>query len=256
MREGTGESRRGASRLLRFGLGLVALFTIVAVAGNAAEFDTSGIRSSGGPRNILPIESGLDIDDGGPAVVEERVEIPEPILIGLAVVSAVGLVYLLSKQKLSSLFRRPSVRFRRAAAVNVSDDDEDAGAIAEIARDLIDELNEGDSPRHAIQRAYAAVETGFGSDEFARRPAETPLRYLDRIFGRHEAVREPLADLTDLFQRARFSSDPVGESMRHDAIAALTAIRDYYTTTSWRRIAERRPSRATRPTGRRTKAPA
>lgn len=243
MREGRGASRRhDASRLLRFGFGLFLLLTIVAIAGNAAEFATGGIRTPG-PRDVLPIESGLTVDAPSRPRSNERVEIPEPVVIALVVVCAVAVLYLLSKQKLTALSRRPSIRFRRTPQVDITTDSDDAEVIAEIARDLIDELNAGDNPRHAIQRAYAAVESGFGSDEFARRPAETPLRYLDRIFGRHQDIRGALAELTELFQRARFSADPVDETMRSEAVDALSEIREYYTTASWRRIATRRDAR-------------
>ena len=67
---------------------------------------------------------------------------------------------------------------------------------------------------------------------------------LPRQLGRHARVKQPLENLTHLFQRARFSSEPIDEEMRASAIEALTEIRDYYTAISWKRISNRRTGRA------------
>jgi len=227
------------NRLIRFAAGTCALLVLVAIASNAEQFQTSD-NTTPTARAVLPIERDLaeaTIDD--PDRAEEPLELPEPVVIGLAIALGIGGLYLLSRQRFSFQFRRPSMQIARGPKVEVTEEQE-AEAIADFARDLIDELNDGDSPRYAIQRAYAAVETGFGAQELARKPAETPLRYLDRIFGRHATVKEPLATLTDLFQQARFSEDPVEESMRTDAITALTDIRDYYQAFAWKKISNRR----------------
>lgn len=169
------------------------------------------------------------IGDGEPA------ELPDAVAIAIGIVAGGGFLYLLSRQRFAiSLARR---RMKSAPTETGRDTHEDADAIASIARDLIDELAAGDDARLAIQRAYAAVETGFGSKEFERRPAETPLKYLARIFGKHQQIAEPLDRLTHLFQQARFSQAPVDEPMRRGAIEALGEIRDYYQDVSWRRIA-------------------
>jgi len=97
-----------------------------------------------------------------------------------------------------------------------------------VTPDLIDDLSIEGDPRAAIQRAYAAVETGFGSRDLARKPAETPLRYLQRVFGRNLDQSAPLQQLTVLFEAARFSSAPVTEQMRTQAIEAFAEIREHY----------------------------
>lgn len=211
---------------------------LAGIASNAEQF-TAGDARTPPTRSVLPIEADLAPNDTEESDSSEPVEIPEPVVIGLAAAMGIGLLYLLSRQRFSFRFRRPSIAFTRSTAVAITEEDE-AEAIADFARDLIEELNEGDSPRYAIQRAYAAVETGFGATELTRKPAETPLRYLDRIFGRHGKVKEPLEQLTHLFQRARFSDEDIDEDMRASAIAALSKIRDYYTAISWQRISKRR----------------
>lgn len=154
----------------------------------------------------------------------EPIRLPRWLVIGVAVLAGIGLLYVLSLQRFVVRRRRG----RAVAASHALTDDEEAEAIVEFTRDLIDELRDGDDPRQAIQRAYAAVETGFGVIELTRKPAETPLAYLSRILGRDQDVSEPLATLTDLFQVARFSDEPVTELMRTEAIEAVGQIRSRY----------------------------
>jgi hypothetical protein len=229
-------------RLAVFAAGALGLLVLVAVASNAEQF-TLGETGTPPGRNVLAIESGLSPGESDAADIANPIDIPESVVIALTVVLGIGLLYLLSRQRFSFRFRRPSINLTRSAAAEITEE-EQAEQIADFARDLIDELNDGDSPRYAIQRAYAAVETGFGAIELTRKTAETPLRYLDRIFGRHARVKQPLENLTHLFQRARFSSEPIDEEMRASAIEALTEIRDYYTAISWKRISNRRTGRA------------
>lgn len=156
----------------------------------------------------------------------EPVRIPRPLLIGFAIVAAMASLYFLSLQRIALKLRRS-----KAPAVATAPQltaEEEATQIVQITRDLIDELREGDDPRSAIQRAYAAVETGLGTDELARKPAETPLTYLNRVFGRNKEAAPPLENLTRLFEVARFSQSPIDEAMRAEAIAHLVEIRERY----------------------------
>jgi len=214
------------------------MLVLVGIASNAEQFEPGADRAPP-TRSVSPIQGDVaEIEQETPELFEEPVELPQWTVVALSIVFGVGGLYLLSKQRINWTFRRPSIQITRSPDIEVSEE-EQAEAIADLARDLIDELNEGDSARYAIQRAYAAVETGFGSTELARKEAETPLRYLDRIFGRHSQMEEPLAQLTSLFQHARFSDEPVDESMRHQAIEALTEIRDYYQSVAWAKISRR-----------------
>lgn len=238
-------------RLLLFFGGTLVLLLLVGVASNAEQFTaTTPDRTEPERREILPIERDLReaVDDESPVVPRaetEPLEVPPWIAFSLAGIAGIAALYLLSRQRVSlRLLRRRSVAFARSAKTEVTEE-EQAEAIADFAHDLIAELSADDDPRQAIQRAYAAVETGFGAQELARKPAETPLKYLDRIFGRHRAVEEPLRHLTSLFQHARFSDEPVDESMRAEAIASLREIADYYKGFAWDRISNiRRKTRA------------
>lgn len=204
----------------------------VALASNteSLEFSSSAPdpTSANAPKNLNPVDGELPpIGQTGAAPPELRpIRIPRPVLIVAGILAAVAVLYFLSLQRIALQFRRSK------ASVTVTKPtltvDEEADEIVRITRDLIDELAEGDDPRLAIQRAYAAVETGFGTEELARRRAETPLQYLGRVFGRNENAAPPLRELTKLFELARFSQAPVDESMRTDAIAHLTEIRERY----------------------------
>ena len=74
--------------------------------------------------------------------------------------------------------------------------------------------------------AYVRMESALAEAGLERRPSEAPREYLARITGRLGVARHPTATLTALFERARFSTHPVGESMRHDAVTALQQIAD------------------------------
>lgn len=90
------------------------------------------------------------------------------------------------------------------------------------------ELEAEPDPRQAIQRAYAVVESGFANPELARRKSETPTRYLERCLGRIEGSGNDLAQLTNLFQFARYSPHPVTEDMRLAAIDSVLGLRSRY----------------------------
>lgn len=220
-------------RQLAFAAGVVGLFVIAGVASNSAQFAPGEQRPP--VRAVLPIEQNMTNSDSGTRTVPSTVELPQTVVVACAVVMALAVLYLLSRQRFSIRFRRPSVRLTTTRNATFSEE-EHADTVAEFTRDLIDELREGDSPRIAIQRAYAAVETGFGAKDLARKKAETPTRYMQRIFGQHASIAEPLRQLTSLFQQARFSHDAVTEASRDEAIAALAAIRMHYTKSAWRQI--------------------
>lgn len=145
-------------------------------------------------------------------------------------VAVVGIVLYLLAQHGSKfgLLKGRRHRLKAAPITEQRSEDERDEEVIRVTTDLIDDLSIEGDPRAAIQRAYAAVETGFGSRELARKPAETPMRYLQRVFGRHLDQAGPLHVLTSLFETARFSTQPVTEGMRSEAIEAVSEIREHY----------------------------
>lgn len=91
--------------------------------------------------------------------------------------------------------------------------------------DAIEDLRREPDPRRAVVAAYARMEQALSIYGLPRRPAEAPYEYLGRVAKELEA-EESVADLTDLFELAKFSEHSVDEAMRGRAIAALSAVRD------------------------------
>jgi|GEM_PF-3364870 len=99
-----------------------------------------------------------------------------------------------------------------------------------VVDSLLHQLRTEPEPRVAIQQAYAAMEAGFGRPELARRRSDSALAHLNRVLGQVDGAQQPLVTLTRLFERARFSNQPVDESMREQAIEAVLKIRETYAT--------------------------
>jgi hypothetical protein len=92
--------------------------------------------------------------------------------------------------------------------------------------DAIDDLRNEPDARRAVIAAYARMEGVLARRGHARDPAETPFEYLSRILlslrVREGAVRE----LTDLFERAKFSTHEIDDDMKERAISALVSVRE------------------------------
>jgi hypothetical protein len=97
--------------------------------------------------------------------------------------------------------------------------------VADGARDAIDAIAIPADPRAAVLAAYARMETALARAGLARRDSEAPREYLSRLEDGLGGGRAPAARLTGLFERARFSTHPIGEDVRSDALDALDALR-------------------------------
>jgi hypothetical protein len=212
-------------------LGAAAVLLVLAgIASNVEDIEFTATERE--PRAV-PLGDNGEREDFAPLARGESSppEQREPQEVGwvavvIGVVLGAGALWFLSKQRIKVMLRRRS--FQSTVPTSELSDEEHAEAIVEFADTLIDDLRQGGDPGEAIQRCYAAVETGFGKRELRRKPAETPNKYLDRVFGRNAAAAEPLHTLTDLFQVARFSQEPVTEAMRDTAIDSLVEIRTNY----------------------------
>ncbi|MFN2490405.1 MAG: DUF4129 domain-containing protein [Actinomycetota bacterium] len=90
----------------------------------------------------------------------------------------------------------------------------------------MDDLSTIEDPRAAVIAAYARMETLLARAGIARRPSDTPIELLARVLRAHRAAESSITRLTELFERARFSSHEIDEPMRRSAVAALGDIRD------------------------------
>jgi hypothetical protein len=76
-------------------------------------------------------------------------------------------------------------------------------------------------PRAAIINAYARLLDGLAAGGMPRRESETPEQYLRRCVDQWGVPREPMEELTALFTLARFSTHPIDETQRAEAVACL-----------------------------------
>jgi hypothetical protein len=74
--------------------------------------------------------------------------------------------------------------------------------------------------------AYARAERILGAHGLPRRPFEAPLEYLSRVLLELRVRAGAALELTELFERAKFSPHRVDETMKDEAIEALAAVRD------------------------------
>jgi hypothetical protein len=98
--------------------------------------------------------------------------------------------------------------------------------LATVVGETIDDLLREADPRAAVIAAYARMERVLGQGGHPRRPAEAPFEYLSRILLALKVRAGAVRELTELFERAKFSTHPIDASMRERAISALVSVRD------------------------------
>jgi len=111
---------------------------------------------------------------------------------------------------------------KRRRSRRVSPEADDAIVLQALDKSL-DDLRRERDVRRAIVACYARMERAFAGAGRGRRPHETPLEFLRRVLER--VAREPGQVLTELFERARFSVEPMGEREKLSAIGALEKLR-------------------------------
>jgi hypothetical protein len=109
-----------------------------------------------------------------------------------------------------------------AASADVDEDD----AILEELDAGIDDLASIGDPREAVISCYARMETLLARAGIPRREADTPEELLARVLRAHRAADASLTELTELFERARFSPHRIDDAMRRAALRALREVRD------------------------------
>jgi hypothetical protein len=101
-----------------------------------------------------------------------------------------------------------------------------AATLADVLDDSLDDLRAETDPRRAVIAAYARLERVLAAHRLPRLSPETPEEYLARILPELDVDPASIRRLTDLFMWAKFSHHEVGQSMKEEAIAALTTARD------------------------------
>ena len=116
------------------------------------------------------------------------------------------------------IVRRERARRRRAALSA-------PGQLAELLDDTLAGLEDETDPRRSVIAAWIRMEGGLGAAGLPRRPAEAPLEYVGRVLESANVRPESIRRLADLFERAKFSQHAIDESMRAEAIEAVTIVR-------------------------------
>jgi len=126
---------------------------------------------------------------------------------------------------------RPELVWRR---VEPHDDfnmlDRMAAAMAADAAAQRAALDHGEA-RNAIVECWSRLENLVTVAGFDRDPADTAAEFTARVLSRFPVDPIAIADLSALYREARFSTHPMGEPERAEAIAALDAIHTALHTT-------------------------
>jgi len=150
---------------------------------------------------------------GGPRTppVEPHADVQWPLvfIFGSLVVAIVGTMGVLVLRRRRGLLEPPST----------------AAALAKVLDESVDDLRAEPDPRQAVIRTYARMERTFAARGHPREPFEAPIEYLVRMLDVVHASALSIRRLTQLFQRARFSTHGVDEGMKGDAIDSLDALR-------------------------------
>jgi hypothetical protein len=100
--------------------------------------------------------------------------------------------------------------------------------VAEVAAALsagLDELARGHDPRSVVIACWVRLEQAAGDVGTPRRASDAPADYVLRLLAGHQVSRTVLDRLAAVYRQARYSSGPVDESMRREAVAALEHLR-------------------------------
>jgi len=91
--------------------------------------------------------------------------------------------------------------------------------------DSLGDLSEEADARLAIIRCYRRFEVALARSRVPRSPWQTPLEFMRDALARLPLPSDAVEQLTRLFERARFSNEPLGRAERDSAWASLVAIR-------------------------------
>jgi hypothetical protein len=191
---------------------VMGVVTLIAYARRHHIFFGSGQHTGG--NSATPV-AGQGAHGKHPATPQPHFEWPV-LWVALGLVALVGGWWWLSLRRRGSL----------AALPWEGEEPELAADVALTIGDAIDDLEAEPDARRAVIAAYARMENTFARHGVGRRASETPLEYLRRALLALTAERGAVAQLTDLFEEAKFSRHDIGSDMKRDAIDALRTIRD------------------------------
>ena len=141
-------------------------------------------------------------------------------LVGLALLVG-GVVLVVRRRRPVAVGELPTEALAAAEEDALAEAEEETLAVA--AAQWMDDLRAKGDVRRAIIACYGQMERALAGVGTARQPAETPFEYLARVL---EAVAAgPARVLTELYERAMFSLEPMGEREKEQAMEALESLR-------------------------------
>lgn len=148
------------------------------------------------------------------------------VFLGLALVVAAGIAYMLYRKV--RLTRRSRASRVTGGEVEIDETVDDLRRAAEEAGDALRDDNVEASD--AIIRAWLALERTAADSGAARGAAQTPSEFTADLLRRYRADADAVRRLLDLYEQARFSTDP--EMSAHDVATAQRALDDITRTLS------------------------
>ena len=115
---------------------------------------------------------------------------------------------------------------RRRGQVELEDGETVEEELSAVVSETIDDLRREADPRRAVIAAYARMERVLAQNGHPRHASEAPFEYLARTLSRLRVRAAAIGDLTELFERAKFSTHEIDQAMKERAIAALVSVRD------------------------------
>lgn len=197
-----------ARRKRRSGLGSIMIF--FGILALLAYLHSRDLLPNSGPEDRTPPEGSPPGGEGGadPGRYEPQLAwIPLLVVVALGAVATAALI-------VAARRRRPQ---RRASV---------AATLASALDDSLDDLHAEADPRRAVIASYARLERILAGHGLGRNAPETPEEYLARILPDLDVDPSSIRRLTELYTWAKFSHHEVGVSMKDEAIAALTSVRD------------------------------
>ena len=90
----------------------------------------------------------------------------------------------------------------------------------------VDDLRAIADPREAVIACYSRMESVAEMSGISHRQSDTPFELLGRLLLEHDVLEPSASRLTELFEEAKFSINPIDEPMRQEALDALLEVRD------------------------------
>ena len=223
----TGINVRNYAERTRRWVPVVVIGGLLGVAGLAASIAAPGVHRKPVPPPSLPTVSIRPNDPFGgtapPAAPAGALAPLQDAWLLATIVFAVALVltvFLL--WHLIVIRRRPIRRFAR----------DDEGTPNPLSRAMIAALDDGiarlageGDARSAVIACWVRLEEAAQTAGTARMLSDAPADLVTRVLSAHQVSKPALTSLADLYRAARYSTNPIDNSMRDRAVADLSAVR-------------------------------